>query len=391
LTDWFDLNGDDGAVGMDKRQRIFLGIGGFFLLAGLVYTVMWFTHLRYIQTTDNAYVESDISVISPHVSGYLATVNVTENAYVHVGDVLATINPRDFEIALAQAEARAASQKAAIATTVEKIAAAEANARSAEAAIASAEAQARRARTDYDRYQKLAKERFASRQKLESARADMQSADATLKSARANSASAIAQIAVLHAQKAEAEAQLKQADANLDQARRDLDYATIRAPVDGVVGNKHMDVGQLVQPGAQLASLVALPHVYVEANFKETQIENIRVGQTVTIVSDAFPDTEVTGTVESFSPASGQIFSLLPAENATGNFTKVVQRVPVRIAVPDDNALAGRLRPGLSVYVSIDTRSGTQSVNANANGGVYGTAAPNTKTIAQDGRAISAN
>jgi membrane fusion protein (multidrug efflux system) len=301
-------------------------------------------------------------------------VNVTENAYVHVGDVLATIAPRDFEIALAQAAARAESQKAAIATTVEQIAAAEANAASAEAAIASAQAQASRAKADYARYQKLAKESFASKQKLESTRADMQSADAALKSAQANFNSANAQVSVLRAQKAEAEAQQKQADANLDAAKRDLDYTVIHAPIDGVIGNKHMDVGQLVQPGAQLASLVALPHVYVEANFKETQIENIRVGQTAIIESDAFPGNEITGTVESFSPASGQVFSLLPAENATGNFTKVVQRVPVRIAVPDDNELKGRLRPGLSVYVSIDTRSGPDHESANATGGVYDTA-----------------
>ncbi|MCE9648615.1 MAG: HlyD family secretion protein [Parvibaculum sp.] len=367
---------------MATRQRIFIGLGGLFLLAGLVYAVLWLTHYRYIQTTDNAYVESDISVISPKVTGYLATVNIVENAYVHKDDVLATIAPRDFEIALAQAAAKLESQKAAIGTIVEQIAAAEASAESARATITSADAQARRARADYARYTQLAKESFASKQKLESARADTQSAAATLKSAEANSNSAIAQIAVLRAQKVEAEAALKQAEAAVDQARRDLDYTVIRAPVDGVVGNKHLDIGQLVQPGAQLASLVALPHVYIEANFKETQIENIRVGQTATIVSDAYPGTEIEGTVESFSPASGQVFSLLPAENATGNFTKVVQRVPVRIAVPDENALRGLLRPGLSVYVSVDTRSGDKR-NANASG-VYGTPGEPLKTLARD-------
>jgi len=369
---------------MDKRQKIFLGIAGFFITAGLIYTLLWFTHFRYYQSTDNAYVESDISVISPKVTGYLASVNVQENTFVHAGDVLAKIEPRDFEIALSQAEARAESQKAAVATTVEQIAAAEANAESADAAVISAEAQARRARTDYARYQKLAKESFASKQKLDSARADTQSADAALNAARAKAASAKAQVAVLQAQKVEAEAQMKQADANLEQAKRDLDYTVIRAPIDGVIGNRHMDVGQLVQPGAQLASLVALPHVYIEANFKETQIENIRIGQTATIVADAYPDQEITGTVESFSPASGQIFSLLPAENATGNFTKVVQRVPVRIAVPDDNALKGLLRPGLSVTVTIDTRTGKASASKATSGGVYGAAGDRTKTIASD-------
>ncbi len=369
---------------MDKRQRLFLGLGGVFVLAGLVYSVLWFTHFRYFQSTDNAYVESDISVISPHVTGYLASVNVTENTFVHKGDVLAVIAPRDFEIAQAQAHARVESQKAAIATTVQQIAAAEANAQSSDAAVMSAQAQAHRAKGDYARYRQLAKKSYASKQKLDAAHADTQSANAALNAAHANAASARAQIAVLQAQKVEAEAQLKQADANADQAQRELDYTVIRAPIDGVIGNRHMDVGQLVQPGAQLASLVALPHVYIEANFKETQIENIRIGQSVSIVSDAYPDTEIIGTVESFSPASGQVFSLLPAENATGNFTKVVQRVPVRIAVPDDNALAGRLRPGLSVDVTVDTRTGAGHDATASAGGVYGASGDGTKTLARD-------
>jgi len=369
---------------VDNRQKLFLGMGGFFLAAGLLYAILWFTHFRYFQSTDNAYVASDISVISPKVTGYLASVAVTENTYVHKGDVLAKIEPRDFEIALSQAQARVENEKAAIATTVEQIAAAQANADSSDAAVISAQAQAQRARADYARYQKLAKESFASKQKLDSSRAETQSADAALNAARANAASAKAQIAVLRAQKVEAEAQMKQADANLDQAQRDLDYTIIRAPVDGVIGNRHMDVGQLVQPGAQLASLVALPHVYIEANFKETQIEKIRIGQTATIVTDAYPGIEITGTVESFSPASGQIFSLLPAENATGNFTKVVQRVPLRIAVPDDNELSGRLRPGLSVTVTVDTRTGKPTAADTRPGGVYGASSLDVKTIAQD-------
>jgi membrane fusion protein (multidrug efflux system) len=367
---------------MATRQRIFMGLGAFFVLAGLLYAVFWFTHYRYIQTTDNAYVASDISVISPKVTGYLATVNITENAYVHKDDVLATIAPRDFEIALAQARAKLDSQKAAIATIGEQIGAAKAAADSARAAILSAEAQARRAKADYARYTTLARESFASRQKLESSHADTQSAAAALTSAQANAHSAEAQISVLQAQKVEAEAQAKQAESALDQAKRDLDYTVIRAPVDGVVGNKRMDIGQLVQPGAQLASLVALPHVYIEANFKETQIENIRVGQTAAIVSDAYPGTSIEGRVESFSPASGQVFSLLPAENATGNFTKVVQRVPLRIAVPDDNALKGLLRPGLSVSVAIDTRTGDMQ-SAKSTGGVFGTPRDPAKTLAR--------
>ena len=368
---------------MANRQRLFLGLGGVFLLAGLVYAILWLTHYRYIQTTDNAYVQSDISVISPKVSGYLATVNVVENTYVHKDDVLATIEPRDLEIARDQALAKLETQKAAVGTFAEQINEAEAQAESAKANIISAEAQAARARADYGRYVKLAKADFASKQKLDSTRADMQSSAAALESAKAALNSATASVAVLRARKLEEEARLKQSEADLDQAKRNLSYAVIRAPVDGVVGNRHMDVGQFVQPGAQLASLVALPHVYVEANFKETQIENVRVGQVATIESDAYPGVEIEGHVESFSPASGQVFSLLPPENATGNFTKVVQRVPVRISVPDDNKLKGLLRPGLSVVVSVDTRTG-RSETAQATGGVYGATTPAARSIASD-------
>lgn len=355
------------------RQRIFTGLGGAFAVIGLVYATFWFATYRYIQTTDNAYIESDISVISPKVTGYLASVTATDNAYVHQGDILATIDADDFRIARMQADARLETRHSAIATIIEQIEAAKADAESADANVASASAQANRAKADYARYTKLTRQEFASRQKLESVHADMQSAEAALRAARANLHAARARISVLKAQKAEQESRLKQAAADLEQAERDLSYTVIRAPIDGVLGNKHMDVGQLVQPGAQLASLVALPHVYVNANFKETQIEDIRTGQTATIVADAYPGTEIKGVVESFSPASGQVFSLLPAENATGNFTKIVQRVPIRISVPDTNALKGYLRPGLSVTVSIDTRSGTAALAENKSG-VYGTA-----------------
>ena len=371
---------------MSTRQRIFAGLGGLFALAAIVYTILWFTSFRYYESTDNAYVHADISVISPKVSGYLASVDVTDNAYVHKGDVLATIEPRDFEIAKAEAEAQLETQKSAIATIAEQVEAARADAESAKANVASADAQALRARTDYRRYEKLARRDFASRQKLDSANADMKSADAALAAAKAKLHAATTQIAVLKAQKVQQEARLKQVQADLDQVNRNLAYTVIRAPVDGVIGNRHMDVGQLVQPGNQLASLVALPHVYVDANFKETQIENMKVGQTATIVADAWPDTEIKGTVESFSPASGQVFSLLPAENATGNFTKIVQRVPVRIALPDGNKLAGYLRPGLSVTVTVDTRTGDGSQAASATGnanGVFGTAPEKHRALAE--------
>ncbi|MBI1260502.1 MAG: HlyD family efflux transporter periplasmic adaptor subunit [Rhizobiales bacterium] len=365
---------------MQLKQRIFPILGGVFGILGLIYAVLWFTEYRYIQTTDNAYVSSDISVISPKVTGYLASVDIAENAYVHKGDVLAQIDPRDFEIALNQAKAKAAAQHAAITTYGEQVAAQIANAEKSKAEIAYAEAEAVRARADLARYTKLASANFASKQKLDQARADTQSANASLASARAAYVAAEAQVSVLRAQQAEAEKLAAQVDSEVEEAQRNLDYTVIRAPIDGVVGNKNLDTGQLVQPGQQLASLVALPHVYVEANFKETQIENMRVGQEATITTDAYPDVRIKGHIASFSPASGQVFSLLPAENATGNFTKVVQRIPLRIAIPDDNELKGLLRPGLSVTVSVNTRSRGDEQPAE-HGGVYGAARDDSTTV----------
>ena len=179
------------------------------------------------------------------------------------------------------------------------------------------------------------------------------------------------QVNVLHATRTETEAHLAQAQATLQTARNDLDNTVIRAPVDGVIGNRGVQVGQYARPGVQLLSLVPLPDVYVVANFKETQLSHMRPGQPVSISVDAFPDRVLTGTVESFAPASGSKFSLLPPENATGNFTKIVQRVPVRIALPHDNALAGLLRPGLSVVAEVDTRGANAEPHV-ASGGVFG-------------------
>lgn len=366
---------------MIDKQRLFPIIGGVLALIALIYAILWFTKYRYIQTTDNAYVQSDISIISPKVTGYLASVAIVENAYVHKGDLLATIEQRDFEIALAQAKAKAAAQHASVKTYGEQIKAQIATADKAKAEIGSSQAEAQRTGADLTRYAALARDAYASRQKLEQARAAQSSANASLASAKAASIAADAQIDVLRAQMNQAEKLADQADAEVAAAQRNLDYTLIRAPVDGVIGNKHLDTGQLVSPGQQLASIVALPHVYVEANFKETQIENMRIGQTAIIHADAYPDVKIIGRVASFSPASGQIFSLLPAENATGNFTKVVQRVPLRISVPDDNELKGLLRPGLSVTVSVDTHSKGEE-QPSLHDGVYGAAASNGPAIA---------
>lgn len=211
------------------------------------------------------------------------------------------------------------------------------------------------ARQDHERISSLAKKDFASRQRLDAARAAVDKARAGLDQARAKLKAAQSQIEVLRADRRQQEAVLAQAQAKLKVAEQNLEDTVVRAPASGVIGNRAVRRGQLVQPGAHLMSLVPLDTVWVDANFKETQIGAMQPGQAARIEVDAYPGVTVTGRVTSLAPASGAEFSLLPPQNATGNFTKVVQRVPVRIELPPDNPLAGKLRPGLSVVVSVDT------------------------------------
>jgi membrane fusion protein (multidrug efflux system) len=316
----------------------------------------WWTEWRFIESTDDAYVHADTSVLSPKLDGYIAEVRVRDNQPVAAGDILFVIDDRDFAAKAAQAEAAVATAAATVATYANRLDLQQAMIGQAEATVTSAEADLERARLDRQRYASLASSDFASRQRFETAEADARKAEAALAKARAALVAERSQLAVLRSQKSEEEARLAQARAALALARNDLANTLVRAPFAGIVGNRAARVGQYVKPGTQLAALVPLPHVYVTANFKETQLTRMRPGQPAEIAVDAYPGEHITGTIDSFSPASGAQFSLLPPDNATGNFTKIVQRVPVRIALPADAPLVRKLRPGLSVTVSIDTR-----------------------------------
>jgi len=317
----------------------------------------WWHDWRFLQSTDDAYVQSDISLISPKIEGYVKEVKVRDNEAVAAGQVLFVIDDRDFAARLAQAEAAIATTEATIATYQSRLKYQRAMIEQAAAAMQATEADTTRAQLDFKRYATLVTGDFASRQRYESAEADARKADASLAKARAALAAEQNQLAVLDSQKREEEARLMQARAALRLARNDLDNTVIRAPVAGVAGNRAGQVGQYVKPGTQLLSVVPLPKIYVTANFKETQLTRMQPGQAAEIFIDAYPDHKVTGRIESFAPASGSQFSLLPPDNATGNFTKIVQRVPVRIALPADAPVARFLRPGLSVTVTVDTRA----------------------------------
>ncbi len=327
------------------------------LAAGAGVGWYWWTEWRFIESTDDAYVHADTSVISPKIEGYIKDVRVRDNQPVGPGEVMFVIDDRDFAAKAAKAEAAVATAEATVATYAIRLSHQQAMIGQAAAAVETAEIDLERARLDHRRYTALVTSDFASRQRFETAEAESRRAQASLDKARAALVAERNQLAIVESQKREEEARLAQDRASLVLARNDLDSTIIRAPFAGVVGNRAARVGQYVKPGTQLAALVPLPHVYVTANFKETQLRDLRVGQPVELEVDAYDGARIAGTVESIGSATGARFALLPPDNATGNFTKVVQRVPVRVALPMDSALVRLLRPGLSVTVTVDTRN----------------------------------
>jgi membrane fusion protein, multidrug efflux system len=339
------------------RKKLLLALPIFAVALAGIGVWYWWTEWRFLESTDDAYVDSDISVISPKIAGYIKEVRVRNNERVEAGRVLFIIDASDYAAKAAQAEAAVASEQATIATYGDRITLQHAMIEQAGAEIQSAGADLARAEADYRRYQALVTSDFASHQRFEQAKDDAAKAAAVLVKDRAALAAQQDQLAVLRSERREEEAKLNQARANLQLARNDLANTVIRAPIAGVAGNRAGQIGQYVQPGTQLLSLVPLPRVFVTANFKETQLTWMRPGEPVEVAVDAYPGQVLQGRVESFAPGSGAEFSLLPPDNATGNFTKIVQRVPVRIGLPARGPLARLLRPGLSVTVTVDTRA----------------------------------
>ena len=340
-----------------RRRLALLGVAlAVAAAAGGWFGYRWWTVGRFMVSTDDAYVQADNTTLAAKVAGYVANIYVADNSYVHAGDVIASIDDGDYRLALDQARDKVATQQATVERIGRQVVAQDANVDQAKAQLVSAQAAATRARLEADRQQALAVKQFASQQTLEQAVANRDQADAGITNAQAAVEAAQANVAVLKAQQQEAARTLDELKTAQAKAERDLSFTTIRAPKDGVIGNRAMQVGDYVQPAQRLASVVPLDAVYIDANFKETQLAHLLPGQKVEISVDALPGRAIAGTVTSVAPASGSVFSLLPTDNATGNFTKIVQRLPVRIRVP--LAVTGErlLRPGMSVVVSVDTR-----------------------------------
>ncbi|HUN50405.1 MAG TPA: HlyD family secretion protein, partial [Candidatus Sulfotelmatobacter sp.] len=312
----------------------------------------------FLVATDDAYVQADNVLISPKISGYIAEVLVQDNQPVHAGQVLARIDDRDYRTAVALAHANVEAQQAAIGTLTQQIAAQQLAVTAARANIDADQADLTFADQDYARYMTLSRSGAGSVQEAQKATSLLRAKHATLDHDTADLGLAQRQVDVLKARQSQAQAMLAQKLAALHQAELNESYATITAPVSGTVGARTLRVGQYVQAGTQLMAVVPLRQVYVTANFKETQLTDVHAGQPVSIEIDTFPGVTVHGTVNSIAPASGEEFALLPPDNATGNFTKIVQRIPVKIAINPDDPLLGRLRPGMSVEPSIDTHQG---------------------------------
>jgi membrane fusion protein (multidrug efflux system) len=328
-----------------KFSKRWLGFAAGILVAiALIFWLIQYLLVgRYYVGTDDAYLAADSSLIAAKIGGYVTEVAVLQDQPVKQGQLLAVIDPRDYQNALDGAEAAIANDQAALTLQQAKIGAAEAALRGDTAHEVFAE-------QDQRRYASLTGSGASTKQQSDQADTGLAAAQAQLDADNANLQAAHAQVGVINAG-------LAQDQAHAAQAQLDLSHTRIVAPFDGVVGNKTVAVGDYLQPGAQIMAVVPLDQVYVIANYKETQITGVKPGQKVRLTVDGFPDLKVTGWVDSIYPSSGQAFALLPPDNATGNFTKIVQRVPVKIFLDLTPELIGKLRPGMSVEPEIDTRS----------------------------------
>jgi membrane fusion protein (multidrug efflux system) len=350
-------------------KRVTIGMG---LVAGLTAAVSYgydyWTVGQYLESTDDAYVKADYTIVAPKTSGYIAEVLVEDNTRVRAGQVLARIDDRDARAALDQAQANVEAAEAALRNLDAQIALQNSVIEQQRANVAATQAKLTFARQENDRYKTLLSSGYGTSQRAQEAVAALSENEAQLQRDRAALAAAGKTIDVLASERGKAHAQADRSRAALRQAQLNLSYTVITAPVDGTVGARSLRVGQYVQAGTQLMAVVPLDAVYVVANFKETQLAHVRSGQPVELAVDGFPGVALRGKVDSLSPASGLEFALLPPDNATGNFTKIVQRIPVKIAI-EGGGLAGLLRAGMSVEPTIDTKSAFRAAQRELDGG----------------------
>lgn len=342
----------------ELKKRLPLFVAGLVALLLLVGGAVWWINGQRFEKTDNAFVQADTTNVAPQLSGRVTEVLVGDNQRVEAGQVLVKLDDADQQAELAQAQANLQAAIAAVGNVDAQAAQEQAAIAARAAAVTQAHAQANLANAEVERYGKLAEQGWVSQQRIQTQQAQAQTARASVDQAQAALVAEQRTAGVLGSTREQSVAAVEQARARLQQAQIALERTVIRAPVAGVVGARSVRVGQYVNAGAQLLSIVPMGDAYVVANFKETQLGKVRIGQDVEITADAFPGRKIHGRVDSFAPATGSEFALIPIENATGNFTKITQRVPVRIAVErDDKGQPIILRPGLSVEVKVDLKS----------------------------------
>ncbi|HEV7835642.1 MAG TPA: HlyD family secretion protein [Caballeronia sp.] len=365
----------DSAASPTRRsgKRLLLtGLGIIALIVAGMWLTRWWTTGRFIESTDDAYLQADSVTVAPKVSGYVTDVYVGDNATVKAGDPLVRLDTRQYQVALDQAQATIAARAADIQRAQADILQQHANIEQAKAQQQVARVSAQHARDEVQRYAPLAATGAETSERLSELTSTRDQALATLAANTAAVDAAETQIAATTAQIAQARAQLEAAEASARQAHLDLQDTVVRSVLAGKVGDRSVRVGQYVQPGTRMLSVVPVQSTYLTANFKETQVGHMRVGQPVILHVDALTGTDLHGVVDSFAPGTGAQFALLPPENATGNFTKIVQRIPVRIRIETGPETRSVLLPGLSVTADVDTRSsreGDERIKAENNHG----------------------
>jgi len=325
--------------------------------AGAWYGHNWWTTGRFIETTDDAYVGGNVTSISPHVAGFVSNILVTDNQYVKAGQLLVQLDKRDVQAAHEHAQGVLDARVAALASLRAQYVVQQATIQQSVADQAAKTAHAQFARVDSARYAALAQTSFGTSQNAQRTQASAAEADAALIASKAGLQASTQQLKILDAEVIQAQAVIVQAEADLATAKLNLEYTEIRSPIDGYIGNRAAQVGAFVSEGTYLLSVIPAHGLWVDANFKEDQLAHMVPGQVATLVADVAPGSVIHGHVISLAPGTGAVFSVIPPENATGNFTKIVQRVPVRIALDADDPASTRLRPGLSTTASVDTKA----------------------------------
>jgi membrane fusion protein (multidrug efflux system) len=335
-------------------KRILPAILVIVLVAGAIFGIHEYIYYQHYDTTDDAQVDGDISPVVARVGGYVKDILFRDNQHVKAGDTLVVLDDRDYHIKLEQAKAALKAVKAQVGVSESRVGATRANVPPAEANVAALQAKVWKADQDYRRYENLLEGHAITQAQFDEVKAAKEAATAELAAAKKQVSAIGSQVGASRQQVAAARSQIAAEEAAVDYARLQLSYTVITAPVSGVVSKRNIQVGQLVQPGQNMFAIVNDSSIYVTANFKETQLAEMRVGQPAEIDVDAYPDHAFKGSVQSFSGATGAKFSLLPPDNATGNYVKVVQRLPVRIRFDSlSQEWQRRLRPGLSVSVAV--------------------------------------